>query len=123
MKSSNYSFLKLLAIAFIMVCTSAGWVLLGLALVFRTNAANGTLNDAVQAGWGGPIAQAHPYAWYDSPTGKDGRKTINPESSRVSVHLQSNPKQKGLLWFRTYEVDFAGVYQIANPTPGARSVK
>jgi hypothetical protein len=50
-----------------------------------------------------------------SPT--DGRKTINPESSRVTIHLLSNPKQKGLLWFRTYDVDFAGVYEIANPAP------
>jgi hypothetical protein len=117
MKSSNYSFPKLLAIGFIIVCTSIAWALLGAALVHRTDQAAFTLSTAVQNGWGGPLAQAHPWAWYESPTGKDGRKTINPESSKVTVHLLSNPKQKGLLWFRTYDVDFTGVYEIANPTP------
>jgi inner membrane protein CreD len=117
MKNSNYSFKKLLAVGFIIICTSVGWAFLGAALVFRTGQAAATLNDAVQAGWGAPLTQMHPYAWYESPTGKDGRKAINPDSSQVTVHLNSNPKQKGLLWFRTYNVDFAGVYEIANPTP------
>jgi len=117
MKSSNYSFLKLLAVGFIIVSTSIAWALLGAALVFRTGAAGIALNNAVETGWGGPLMQAHPYAWYDSPTGQNGRKTISPESSQVTVHLLSDPKQKGLLWFRTYEIDFAGVYEIANPTP------
>jgi hypothetical protein len=117
MKSSNYSFLKLLAVGFIIVATSIAWALLGAALVFRTGAAGIALNNAVETGWGGPLMQAHPYAWYDSPTGQNGRKTISPESSQVTVHLLSDPKQKGLLWFRTYEIDFAGVYEIANPTP------
>jgi hypothetical protein len=45
------------------------------------------------------------------------KKRINPESSQVTVRLLSNPKQKGLLWFRTYDVAFAGAYEIANPTP------
>jgi inner membrane protein involved in colicin E2 resistance len=117
MKSSNYSFLKLLAVGFIIVCTSMAWALLGTALVFRTGEAGIALNNAVQIGWGGPLNQAHPYAWYDSPTGQNGRKTISPESSQVTVRLKSDPKQKGLLWFRTYDVDFAGVYEIANPTP------
>ena len=117
MKSSNYSFPKLLAIGFIVVCTSIGWGLLAVALIHRTDEVARTLSAAVENGWGGPLAQAHPWAWYESPSGKDGRKTINPESSQVIVHLLSNPKQKGLLWFRTYDVDFAGVYEIANPTP------
>ena len=117
MKNSNYSFPKLLAIGFIIVCTSIGWALLGAALVYRTNQAADTLSNAVQAGWGAPLKQMHPYAWYESPTGKDGKKAISPDNSQVTVHLMSEPKQKGLLWFRTYTVDFAGVYEIANPTP------
>jgi hypothetical protein len=117
MKNSNYSFPKLLAIGFIIVCTGIAWALLGAALVHRTDQAALTLSTAVQNGWGGPLAQAHPWAWYESPTGKDGRKRINPESSQVTVRLLSNPKQKGLLWFRTFDVAFAGVYEITNPTP------
>jgi Inner membrane protein CreD len=117
MKNLNYSFSKLLAVGFIIICTSAAWALLGTALVFRTNQAGTSLNDAVQAGWGAPLAQVHPDAWYDSPTEKNGRKTIGPDRTQVTVHLSSNPKQKGLLWFRTYNVEFAGVYEIVNPTP------
>jgi hypothetical protein len=117
MKNSNYSFAKLLAVGFIIVCTSIAWGLLAAALVHRTDQAAGALNNAVEAGWGNPLVQPHPWAWYDSPTGKDGREAINPESSQVTVHLLSNPKQKGLLWFRTYNVEFAGTYEIANPTP------
>ncbi|MBV8586257.1 MAG: inner membrane CreD family protein [Verrucomicrobia bacterium] len=117
MKSNSHSFVSLLAVGFIIVCTSAAWAILGITLLFRTNHSQTSLDSIVKEGWGGPLTQLHPYAWYASPTGENGRKIITPESSNVTVHLTSEPRQKGLLWFRTYQTEFSADYQISNPTP------
>jgi hypothetical protein len=94
-----------------------GWALLGAALLHRTDSTSGALGPAVVAGWGGPLIQAHPDAWYASPTSENGRKIITPETSSVMVRLMYDPKQKGLLRYRTYGVEFEATYQIKNPTP------
>lgn len=39
-----------------------------------------------------------------------------PTSSQIDVKLGSEPKQRGLLWHRTYDVDVKGKYVFTNPT-------
>ncbi len=117
MHSQRLTVLRLLAIAFIFACTAGAWAILGGALVIRTEQSDLRLGPAVDGGWGTPLRQNHPQAWYRSPTGERGRKAILPEASAVTVTLRSEPKRKGLLWYRTFGVDFAADYTIKNPTP------
>lgn len=117
MKSQPITFLRILAIALIFFCAGAAWLVLGSAMLVRTNDRGSELGAAVDRVWGSPLTQKHPAAWYLSPAGEQGRKFLQPSASSVEVALGFEPKTKGLLWHRTYTVRFRGVYQIANPTP------
>ena len=44
-------------------------------------------------------------------------REIQPETSNIVVKLTYDPKHKGLLWYRTYNVEFTGKYLVKNPTP------
>lgn len=44
------------------------------------------------------------------------------EASRIDVTFHLNPRQKGLLWYSTYAVDFAGDYSFRNNTAHAQTV-
>jgi hypothetical protein len=122
MKSQPLTFLRILAIAFILLCATGAWLVLGAAMLVRTNDSDSRLGAAVDQVWGSPLAQTHPVAWYLSPTGERGRKTILPAASEIQVHLDYEPKAKGLLWYRTYGVRFHAIYRIANPTPITQTI-
>lgn len=107
--------LRLFAILFIIACTAFGWFILGAALTNRSLDAG--QSSAVLSGWGPPLAQKHPTAWYDSPGTRDGRRVLRPTASTVNVRLHYDPRQRGLLWYRTYEADFQAEYVFENPTP------
>ena len=109
--------LRLLAIGFIFICTAFAWAVLGTAVAIRSEQADRDLGPAVERGWGTPLRQGHPEVWYRSPTGERGRRVIQPEGGVVTVHLVSQPKQKGLVWYRTYGAEFSAEYTIKNPTP------
>lgn len=109
--------LHLIAILFITVCTTVAWFILGGALTVRTNQSGATTAQAVLGGWGPPIEQNHPKSWYQAPGSVDGRKTIRPSASDVSVALSYEPRHKGLLWYRAYASVFRGEYVFENPAP------
>lgn len=109
--------LRLLAIALIIACTAFAWVILGSALRFRTAATDARLGETVAGNWGQAMTQVHPRAYYIAPTAARTKRTVPPESSRVTVGLRSEPRKKGLLWYRAYTVDFNAEYQLKNPTP------
>jgi len=44
------------------------------------------------------------------------------ESSRIRVKINLDPRQKGLLWYSTYAVDFGGDYVFRNDTAAAQNV-
>jgi hypothetical protein len=44
------------------------------------------------------------------------------ESSRIRVNIHLDPRQKGLLWYSTYAVDFAGDYVFRNTTDQPQNV-
>jgi hypothetical protein len=62
------------------------------------------------------MTQPHPVMYYHSPGSANGRHLIQPSQSEVAVALRYEPKKKGLLWYRTYLVDFHGDYSLQNPT-------
>jgi hypothetical protein len=62
------------------------------------------------------MTQPHPSIYYNSPGSANGRHMIQPSQSDVSVSLRYEPKRKGLLWYRTFLVNFQGDYSLQNPT-------
>jgi hypothetical protein len=128
---------RLMAIALIYALASAAWVLLAGSLVVRTGELDDRLAREVALLWGGPHAQAAPAAWIERPTttseavqesgpaGQPVTRTVTRpgtdlspvalESGRVNVELQLDHRRKGLLWYDTYGVDFAGSWRARNP--------
>lgn len=125
----------ILAIIFIFLCTTVGWAILGSTILARTYAAGSGLAPRVASTWGGPQQQAPPTATSSRAgksiveetvngvtTTKVVERTINEaltlERSRLSVGLELEQRQKGLLWFATYRVGFRGDYVFRNSTKG-----
>lgn len=142
---------RILALVFIFFCTAAAWMILGSTIFYRTETQGSDLRGLVASTWGEAQKQAPPAASYQVPVTKtlesveDGKKivrTVNEtsvislplEASRVKVDLKLEPRQKGLLWYRTYKVAFAGDYTFRNtgdkeqavtfvlPLPAARAI-
>jgi hypothetical protein len=108
---------RLLAICLIIACTTFAWFLLGGTLQYRSSETDGRLGSEVVKNWGPLLTQEHPSLFYEAPTIGNARREIQPERSEISVTLTYDPKQKGLLWYRTYKAEFSGKYVVKNPTP------
>jgi len=130
---------QILALAFIFVCTAVAWAILGATIFSRTYDSNEHLQGHVASTWGTAQQQSPPTAiytaddvqdWTTVENGKDvvHRRTVQRqiplpvESSRIHVNLHLTPRQKGLLWYSTYAVDFAGQYAFRNDTAEPRTV-
>jgi hypothetical protein len=104
---------RLFAITFILASTTTAWFILGQTIDTRTLHSGDKLRPGVASIWGSPQEQAPPSAFID--------KTPAPiEGSRVSVDVALEHRQKGLLWYSTYVVDFSGVYAFRNPAAEER---
>ncbi|MEZ5387141.1 MAG: inner membrane CreD family protein [Prosthecobacter sp.] len=104
----------LISIAFIFVCTSIAWWLLGAVITQRTSHVSYQTGDSVSGRWGPPLLQKHPSARYTSSSG--GRVSLQPAKSDVKVKLSYQPVKMGLLWQRTYGAAFVGNYTFVNNT-------
>jgi len=110
------TFTRLFAIGGIIVCTAVGWFILGASVLVRSGVSVNRCAPEVTGGWGPVMTQPHPVMYYNSPGSANGRHLIQPSQSDVAVALRYEPKKKGLLWYRTYLVDFRGDYSLQNPT-------
>jgi hypothetical protein len=128
------------AIVFIFVCTSVAWMILGSTIFMRTGSSNEHLEGHVASTWGTAQEQSPVSAFYKKTevaavTEQEHGKTVIRndkieqriplplESTRVNVNLHLDPRQKGLLWYSTYAVDFAGEYRFRNNTTESQSVE
>ncbi|MBX9600719.1 MAG: hypothetical protein K2X35_06940 [Bryobacteraceae bacterium] len=119
------------AIGLILACTSVAWMILGNTISSRTGNADELLRSKVVSSWGSPHQQQPPSASYSEirPTRErrlvDGKLVEIPgeqeviiglplESSRIDVDLNLEYRQKGLLWYSTYGVEFRGAYTFRN---------
>jgi inner membrane protein involved in colicin E2 resistance len=124
---------RIAAIVFIFIATAIAWMILGGTIVARTQGLTPGLRQRVSSTWGTPQAQLPPTAWYsvevdDTNTREvDGRKIVENvkrsvrhdlslQASTIKVALDLEHRQKGLLWYATYKVDFAGDYTFRNDT-------
>src|SRR5208283_3657184 len=104
---------QILALAFIFVCTSIAWVILGATIFSRTYGSNEQLQGRVASTWGTSQQQSPPTSTYtltdvvSSTTVEDGKVIVHSknvlrevplaaEASRVHVNLHLAPRQKGL---------------------------
>ena len=130
---------RIAAISFIFLCTTVAWMVLGGTIFSRTYSSSGHLDDKVAASWGSRQMQAAPTAVYwterlvSEPYVENGesyehqiKKAIANrlplESSRVDIVLNLDHRQKGLLWYSTYAVNFTGAYKFLNPTASQQNV-
>ncbi len=100
----------------IVACTAICWFILGSALSKRSQLSSSEMHHQVAGVWGPEIEQVHPRAWFETPNAPEGRAQLLPSDSKILVHLDSDPKKRGLVWHRTYKVDFIGEYVFRNPT-------
>src|SRR5829696_1621027 len=129
---------RIVAIAFIFLCASAAWMVLGATVFSRTYDSDQVLEGQVASLWGAPQSQSPPAATAEHTEPKttetvvDGKKktvtekvpvteTLPLESSRVDVSLGLEHRQKGLLWYNTYKVGFDGTYVFRNATEQERA--
>jgi len=116
---------NVLAIIAIFLCTSAAWMILGSSIVVRTESADSDLGPRVASTWGAPQQQTAPVMFTSRVVQKQNTNTVQQtittalplERSRIDVALNLEQRQKGLLWFPTYRVDFKGVYLFRNISP------
>ena len=113
---------RIAAIIFIYFCTAIAWVVLGSTVLIRTYQYDDQLGTAVGELWGTVQQQRAPTVTYQiiqSAIGEEPKldKTVHPtevEASTIDVDLDLDHRRKGLLWYSTYRVRFAGTYRIFN---------
>ncbi|HUO35486.1 MAG TPA: inner membrane CreD family protein [Candidatus Acidoferrum sp.] len=132
-------FQRLAAVVFIFICTSIAWAILGGTILQRTYSSDSQLRNSVVSSWGAPQTQVAPTAGYadfalgSAETAENNKlatgqvttrtwSTLPLQKSRVNVELHLEYRQKGLLWYSTYRVKFAGDYVFENPLDTERQV-
>jgi hypothetical protein len=108
---------RLFAVMFIFVCTCFAWWILGVSIFQRTSASDSHLKGSVQSTWGEEQTAGPPTVSYSQPIDKDTvRETVLPvQSTDANAKLDLAHRQKGLLWYSTYQVAFQGTYGFKNP--------
>ena len=126
-------FKKIAAITGIFVCACVAWVVLGSTIFYRTENSGSALRGGVTSTWGAPQEQKPPsinYQWQENKTvtALENGKTVARveqvqlrapaaiEASRIVADLHLDYRQKGLLWFSAYRVNFDGSFTFRNPS-------
>ena len=126
-------FKRIVAIALIFACTSVAWAVLGATIFSRTYESDGSLESSVASIWGAPHNQTPPAATSVKSVPKTTETFLNGQrqtvteyesvseplsldGSDIDVALDLEHRRKGLLWYSTYKVAFAGLYTFRNTT-------
>ena len=127
---------RIAAIGFIYVCTVIAWLILGQVIQTRTVRQDMKLKSAVSQLWGvSQIQRAPEVYWQETITqtkhnakGETITRTVEEEhflklaASRIEADLFLEHRRKGLLWYSTYQVQFASLYTVANTTAKRRVI-
>ena len=124
---------QIAVIVVIFVCTTVAWSILGTTIFDRTYSSDESLKNRVASIWGAPHVQKPPTATSTKEVvrkveaSENGKTVIRTEKdhvvkplaldgSKLTVGLDLEHRQKGLLWYSTYKVAFAGNYLLKNTT-------
>ena len=125
---------RIFAIAVIFAGTTVAWVILGGTIFARTQESRTRLDGRVASTWGAPHHQRAPRAVGETRVSRTVQQVENGatvtrtldesltapltlEQSRIAVDLDLEHRQKGLRWYATYGVGFAGTFLFRNTTP------
>jgi hypothetical protein len=144
-KEASVTVRKLFAIAGIFLGTSAAWAILGASLVARTGEFDSRLEHEVHALWGAPQRQVAAAATLErwavetdvvesrdaagkltrTETRKDVLRPLAlvPAATRAAADVRLEHRQRGLLWYATYEVRFQATYRFENPDAEPRTIR
>lgn len=114
---------RMLSIIFITAAATVAWFILGATLQIRTDASSSRMGDEVRQVWGPGLEQPHLTLLADVGNGSGKTETLLPASSKVDAKLAYTPKKRGLLWHRTYDVEFSARYDIVNSATAPRNVR
>jgi inner membrane protein involved in colicin E2 resistance len=135
---------RILAVGFIFICTSVLWGILSATIFSRSEGSGSGLRGKVEGTWGSEQEATPPVAEYyrtetrtiktkvDQPDGKqkDIEQVVNEkvayglplDLSHLTAGLDLDYRQKGLMWYSTYRVAFAGDYSFTNTSDHAETV-
>ncbi|QIF05612.1 inner membrane CreD family protein [Roseimicrobium sp. ORNL1] len=114
---------RLFSILAITGAATFAWFVLGATLHQRARASASRMGSEVRQVWGPGLAQPHLVLLGDSVSGSGQAEVMLPASSKVDARLKYEPKKRGLLWHRTYDVEFSARYEITNTAASARNVR
>jgi inner membrane protein involved in colicin E2 resistance len=131
---------RIVAIIFIFFITSIAWAILGGTILTRTYDSGAVSGERVESTWGTEHNQAPPSAFFKVYTQRptdviengvvvkrivtdENVVNLPLESSKIDVNLDLGHRQKGLLWYSTYKVDFLGNYTFRNSSSVEQSVQ
>jgi inner membrane protein involved in colicin E2 resistance len=131
---------RIIAIIFIFICTTIAWMILGATIFNRSQSFDSSLKNRVVSTWGTAQTQTPPSASYSTtsvemvdrivdgkPVTERANKVVRHplplQQSDVNVDLNLEHRQKGLLWYSTYKVDFGGIYKFQNNTGTPQDVR
>ncbi len=131
---------RIIAIIFIFILTTIAWAILGGTILARTYDSGQVSSSRVESTWGTEHNQGTPTALFKTYTQRpieiieNGIKVtkyvtdettaaLPLESSKIDVNLNLGHRQKGLLWYSTYKVDFLGHYTFRNHSMLEQSVQ
>jgi inner membrane protein involved in colicin E2 resistance len=129
---------RIIAIVIIYIFTTIAWMILGATIFSRTYNLDNRLDDKVASTWGSEQNQSPPNAitgktiTKETTTVEDGKvitRSANEfvstplplESSDIDVSFELEHRQKGLLWYSTYKVNFSGTYTFVNNTDSEKA--
>lgn len=132
-------FKRILAITAIFIFASVAWAVLGGTIFQRTYNTDFVTGKDVESLWGVEQDQYPATASFTTKVsrkedtyeaGKKITKTVEEkvttplplEASTIKVNLDLDHRQKGLLWYSTYKVDFSGVYSFRNTSDQEQTV-
>lgn len=133
---------RLVAIAAIFAIATFSWFALGASITARTGEFDQRLGEQVARLWGGRHQQRAPDVWVERPrqVTEQVADAGNPKvsrtvtrtvvdrvplglaQSRIDVALDLDHRQKGLLWYDTYAVNFRASYRVRNPDREPRTL-
>ena len=104
---------RIIAILLIWFCTTLAWVTLAGTMGKRDDTTDDSNRRQVEDLWGRSLRQEAPAVLVPGPGKAETSVPLSGSDLRVSLDLTH--RKKGLQWYPTYRVTFAGTYRVKNP--------